>query len=624
MSILSLPPSSASPTLDAPLEGLPDATGLIDACLEAIRSAPSDPLLAVLEGVGAPTRELLGSPFSARASALGVVEGCAFHHHEVRERIPMPEELEPEIAVWDGATVPAWRDGVLAEPKYFSFFQDAPLPSFNPNHRGKWRSHELLHAANGFFWHPTMTRFEFYLGARLAELLPVVHWYALDEAFRGRCAEHVGQAPPRQVCLACEAAAVPFDERGLEAEREQAIGWIGRGYEHLAAEWGACAEELRTGRPVSSPRGALDASSDAIGYLRGHFNRVTAWSFGRWVERFLVAGEDYHDDLAGYARHILEVAHRLLTGTIAPDPERIRRLRARRILRDVGYRLLLAAEHLPENTDIEAIELALDEASEASHALRVPGTTIPRLWDLVDRMIEAPRKLRARKPPTEVFRAIGSLGYVCDALLTVTPQPRPPFAAPAAKFLGEGLVDACPQTMNRVVEVAVVAEAFASSEAFGRSGTLAGRFAAWLQAPSPGVEVAPLTAELAAFEAWTRQPPHQDELAETFASIPPDDGALRGPLSRLRANLTLRRMTVSPQLARLLTTGDETREITLIAARLNGTARILVLNDIVESIIENTNRGTLPSEWISDEVAPTVFEMLDHGILIWEPAPAGV
>ena len=60
-------------------------------------------------------------------------------------------------------------------------------------HRRKWRPHELLHGAVGFFWREDASRFETYVGARLNELLPVVHWYGLDEIFRPRCERHTGE-----------------------------------------------------------------------------------------------------------------------------------------------------------------------------------------------------------------------------------------------------------------------------------------------------------------------------------------------------------------------------------------------------------------------------------------------
>src|SRR5690554_4427421 len=172
-----LPPALAKVSLDdAPRHWLPTPEALVAALEASIEAGEPAGLRALAPQMGAPMVDLTVTPLSARATMLGALSGRAFYQHELRLRQPMPEHLEPELAVWQAGTTPQWSDGVLAEPKYFSFFQDAPFPAFNPNHRRKWRAHELLHGASKFFWHPQMTRFELYVSARLNELLPIIHW----------------------------------------------------------------------------------------------------------------------------------------------------------------------------------------------------------------------------------------------------------------------------------------------------------------------------------------------------------------------------------------------------------------------------------------------------------------
>ena len=160
------------------------------------------------------------------------------------------------------------------------------------------------------------------------------------------------------------------------------------------------------------------------------------------------------------------------------------------------------------------------------------------------------------------------------------------------------------------------------SAQFGESGDLAARLSRWLSGGAPGVEVDPLTAELASFEAWTRAAPHHDVLAETFASLPPDEEALMGPGSRLRLNLTVRRREVSPRLVAALLSGEDDRALELMAARYNGTVRILVYNATIASILGSHQPDASPSEWLDRGHVPAVFELLEHGVFIWEPLPS--
>ena len=144
-------------------------------------------LRELLALAGCPLDELWPTVYSARVCAMAVQEGHAFVHHERRIWTPLPPSLAPDATSANEGWVdgPVWQAGVLEIPKYFGAFLDAPLAVYDPNHRHKWRAHELLHRRAGFSWAPDMTPFEAYLGARLSELLPIVHWYGLDEVGRG-------------------------------------------------------------------------------------------------------------------------------------------------------------------------------------------------------------------------------------------------------------------------------------------------------------------------------------------------------------------------------------------------------------------------------------------------------
>ena len=198
----------------APASALTDPHALAQACGAASR--PADAVLQALDLLGVPPRELTTTPISLRIAIAAAAEGRAFVHHELRHPLPVAEELLPELDVGDPEV--GWTAGMLVAPKYFSAFLDAPLPTYDPNHRTKWRAHELLHRLARFVWRPEITRFEAYLGSRLSELLPVVHWYGLDEIRRGKCAAHRGVVLHHEVCEACEAAARSFWEIEIDPE----------------------------------------------------------------------------------------------------------------------------------------------------------------------------------------------------------------------------------------------------------------------------------------------------------------------------------------------------------------------------------------------------------------------
>ena len=531
---------------------LPEAEALADEAVAVGGRGEPEGLRGLLEGMGAPALDVLVTAMSGRAALLGLSRGCAFAHHELRGRLPMPKGLEPEIAVWGDGTVPVWNDGVLEEPKYFSFFQDAPVPVFNPNHRRKWRAHELLHAAQGFFWNPEMSRFSFYLGARLNELLPVVPWYGFDEAARPRCAAHEGAASDQEFCRGCEAAARPWwemDAGWRAGQREAAVGCFERGLEHFEAEWSACVRELEGGRRVSTPRPGLDASSDAVGYLRGHWNRVTAWSFGSWVEMFLVDGEDYFSTLEGAMGRAARTARALTGGRLELSSEDFAARRARRVIQDIAGRSLLAMEWLEEGSAAAdrvegALMPALERAADVCGDLMLDPDTADAA-EVVAEILGAWKRC-APSLPEVVRKPLGVLGYLwpdMEGSLGLSPST---FAAAATPQLVVGVRGALPLLCDGLEAdgegIDALVGRFAGSAAAQEGGTLGERAARWLKAQSHP------RAGLAGVEVILAAAPQLDEEAELFGVLPdsPDDlidgqGVLRrhatmGPRSRARSS----------------------------------------------------------------------------------------
>ncbi len=566
----------------------------------------------VLGRFGASPADLLATPASARAGLLAVAMGRGFYHHELRVRLPMPEELAPEAAVWGGSTVPSWQDGVLAEPKYFSFCQDDPHSAMNPNHRGKWRGHELLHGVVGFCWHPAITRFELYLGARIAEILPVVHWYALDELYRPRCHAHAGRLPPRESCPACErlAAAAPFWDRDRAPLRPQARAWAERARDHLALEWDAILAELHTGqrhrtRPLPGDSDTqVDGSRDAEGYLLGHWNRLTAWSFGAWVERFLVPGVDYADTVDAMARRLASTCHALTSGPLSVDLARADRLARRKLLQDLGYRLLLLVEHTGEGGPVERTLLPQVDALAGAAADLIAGEEAALDTVSVDSVVEdalAAVDTVAMHLPEGLAAAAGALGYRWCL--------REAAVDGGLDQLVDGLDDALPDSFGGMPDREEVAWRFADSDAFDGTGSLAARFLAWWEAEG-GPDLDALR-----FEATLRDLPRRDPEAELFAVLPPEDVALQPPA--LRANQTLRRAWIHPSVL-----GDDIaaiREDTdgrveIAVAWLGGEPHIVLLDDALAEGLDSLGAGHALDPALARR-------LLEVGLAVWWGPP---
>jgi hypothetical protein len=622
---------------DIAADDLPDAEAIVEACEALAAGGEPEGLSDLLSKMGAPVLDMVVTPLSARAALLAADGGRAFFHHELRERVPVPADQAPEIAVWEAGTVPTWQDGVLEEPKYFSFFQDQPFPAFNPNHRRKWRPHELLHGALKFFWHPEMTRFEMYVGARINELLPVVHWYGFDEIFRPRCQHHEeklrqGEVIYREYCQRCEDAAKPYwetEKSWRDERRELAVRWAQKGLDHFSEEWQACRAEIATGAVHEADHPRLDASSDAIGYMRSHWNRMTAWSFGVWAETFLKDGVDYFSSLERYAKNLETTTRDLLSGELAVDPAEYEIQRGRRAVQDVAYRIYVALGWLEESDPNlreaeERLMPALEQAAHHVHHVADEDQLADYSDDVVVDLLEAFARVRDLFPD-EIARSVPALGY------TWGQSER--WIAAGRGLLEEGVAQALPLAAELLEDqLAELVADFAGSETFRSHGRLATRFARWLSDPD-GVDhalvdqvLAGRAAELARFEAWASESPKKDRDAELFASLPGslDEFALRPGNTRLNETLSLE--TFSPMVVAQVTNdpGLAQSEGPICMARIymRGELRLIVAGAQAVRIFDAVEEGEPRRDWVADVDPESLASLLENGFVIWLPQPA--
>ncbi len=614
---LSLPDAPSLASHQPPRQWLPSPDALAQALAEASREPAPSGFASLAEQMGAPAIDLSATHLTARATLMAAAHGRAFYHHELRRRLPMPPALEPEVKVWDGGTVPAWADGVLAEPKYFSFFQDAPFPAFNPNHRRKWRAHELLHGSSRFFWHPDMSRFEFYISARLNELVPVLHWYHLDEIYRPRCLQHLDQVLHRHHCLDCQAAARPFwelDADQIDARRDQAIEHIQGAWDHLDEEWEAIVNEIRQGRRVHTPRPRLDASSDAIGYMRAHWNRVTAWSFGHWVETFLVDGVDYFSRLSALQHNVADTLHQLVSGEIDLDTEQFFARRTRSQLQDLGYRVLLALEWLdPEGDDGQRAEEILmpqlEQCARLCHQLLDDTDQVGAGLDQFARTCQAFSQVAPRFPD-EIADGFLAFGYrFIDQQV---------FADAAIGQVFQGLQDAMPATAEAIDDPLATTRQFILHAHFDKPGRLARRFATI----ADDLE-APIHTDLTRFEAMANDEPRRDREALHFGALPAHPADLRDLNGTLRPNRTLRRHTFDADLLRSITEQplDADGPVAVAACLVDGDLRLIIEDDSIATILDALDADQPLEDWFHFSLEEPLMRLLQSQHLIWLPAP---
>lgn len=292
--------------------------------------------VAQVEGVAA--HELARSVAAARVGAAAARDGLLLYHFEHRTTLPLPAAW---VAEGGDPSLPEWVDGVLPEPKYASFRHDLPIGSHHPGHRAKWAAHELCHALVGFAWRPGATPLFHATAGRLAELVPVVLWYFLDEVGLRRCPRHDGPLF-RTFCPACEAAAAQ-GPTALRPERAERL--LRHAEDFVRGELDALARTRSRGEPCPHVWGSLDLCSDGVAYAVAHGPRLDSPGFAAFAERYLVEGEGgWHRDLDALVDRSLAVLRHLAEGTpLAP----LGGDRSTWVRQDLAARLLQAADGDP-------------------------------------------------------------------------------------------------------------------------------------------------------------------------------------------------------------------------------------------------------------------------------------
>ena len=355
---------------------------LLNACVRLcadlrVQAAPGLEGLADWLGVG--PGELVASPFGLRAAALGIAAGARIRHVE---RAPLwrwrqalrSDALAPGHPEGPGGELcdpdhGEWRDGSLQLGRYQGFLLDGPHASLHPNHSARWTPHELLHRAVGFAHRKAAGRLWIAIGARLGELLPVVHWYGPDQVARldGLPFERLADAAAPAAPLAAaawwhaEAGALPglldgsLHRLGLGAAALEAE-LVACAFAHTRGAWPEGAEALRMLDP------GLDARSDAQAYAAGHARRLRDPAVDDALTRHTALGRERFDELGAFAEAIEIAFDALIFGSIVLHPAAIAVAAARRDAWEAALYAAVCGATLPTS------QTGLDPASrDAAH-----------------------------------------------------------------------------------------------------------------------------------------------------------------------------------------------------------------------------------------------------------------
>jgi hypothetical protein len=305
--------------------------------LVALLDVPVD---ARLLPPGLPAHECTRSPAARRVSELGAESGLFLFHYEHRAHLPLPTDWVPAESP-ELAESPEWTAGVLPESKYQSFRHDQAIGGFHPGHRGKWTTHELCHGLVGFAWSADASPLFHATAGRLAELLPVVLYYFLDEVFLDRCPVHRGGGPLyRSFCADCDAIRTgPIrDDPDALSKLTQAATWLDK-------ELAAVQRTRNQGIPISHRYGSLDLTTDGMAYARAHGPRLRSPQMLRYADACLVPDGFGVESLDALIARVEAVVAAITSDTpLAPWAPTPGVGRTRWALQDVAWRMLQASD----------------------------------------------------------------------------------------------------------------------------------------------------------------------------------------------------------------------------------------------------------------------------------------
>jgi hypothetical protein len=557
------------------------ASEIVDNCILLHNHGEQQEVTHALNYFQVPFDDLVQTPISALISVLGYNDGRSYFHHESKEYVPPAPNSTPERNVWEDTNLtPVWNEGVRVAPKYFSFFLDTVFPPFHPNHRKKWRPHELLHTLCRFYYHPSMTRFQLYVGARIGELLPVIHWYHLDEILRPRCPKHQERTLYKEFCQNCEDLVKPYwltplDDSLIQRAHRKSIEAL----QHFNQELNAIEEELKNGIPVETRWQSLNASSDAIGYLHGHWNRLTSIGMQLYVDGFQIDGFDYYSTLDPFLSHTKDLFNQLCLCEIPKCDETFKRKQQRRKIQDFAYCYYQELNWLQES---EIIEL-----HESTKPLQQYCMT------LLNNDVEE------KKINQEMDRLLKQLRTADKKKLN-----RPTCQNSNVQSIQQGIISAFPESWQTYPLKEEYILNFMGSKEFWFGSSLHWRFVEWLES-----NVQTDISEHYRLEAFVRSRPHSDEYWDTFQVVPSQEEINNGTI-RINKTVRIDQFSCNP-ISKYLGWDTSTDHQILCRNYLHNELAVFPIDEELQQLL-------IDGYW--DECDPELLcELIDVGILVFEP-----
>jgi hypothetical protein len=429
---------------------------------------------------GAPTADYRRSPAAARVGRFAAQSGLRLFHYEQREQFDLPMDWLPAGLSDEDALAPEWDRGILAERKYQSFRHDQIIGGFNPGHRGKWSTHELCHGLVGFGYRPDPSPLFIATAGRLAELVPVVLWYFLDEIGLQRCPVHQGGGPLfRAYCADCEEVAGSTVPCSIGAEKR-----LGEAASFMDRELAAIARSRISGRPVPHQWATINLCSDGLAYAHAHGGRLRSKAFQEYAERFLFPGGGSSETLDQLEDRVREVFLAIAgeQETLSPWAPSRAHGRLRWQAQDLGWRLTMAAQG-QEGAVKNALEQLLERLSRLCRSTADREQAFSELEESWGVALE------------ELGQLDELLGAGSAASVAAVGYPMGPFGRSIPLVL-EGLCSATPLTMQLLedAENTELVRDFVVAEQ-ARREPLVSRWVAYLSAAGP-----PLLAALARYE----------------------------------------------------------------------------------------------------------------------------
>ena len=320
--------------------------------------------------------------------------------------------------------------------------------------------------------------------------------------------------------------------------------------------------------------GQLDSSSDAIGYVRGHWARLN----DQWTAECLLQcyqpGLDYFSELKAHRDWVVELFDQLLHAS--PQVIEDQALRERRRRQDWAQRLAYLAPHFP----------SADEAEVVSYFAAFGDHSVP-----LASVIEALDDHLARVLNREQFRG----AFLADGV-----------DAQHQHQVSEGLHSAYPETSDGYPELFEPAQinAFTSAPEFHTSGSLASRFYKWSKGTLTADQSAWMHLELA-----IRDQQHPDLLCDACAG---EVDVQRLAEGEWRWNSSIVEVEVTPLVAQDVFELAVAQPLTALCAIFCGEAMVLPLDDELLEVWRH--KTELP---LNPQMLPVIAPFLELGMLWW-------